>query len=73
MIDGNDINDSLFDKIDIPQLSEEQKQSLDTPLTKQEMFDVIKSMNLNKTPGFDGIPVEFYMEFFRDVQFLHTL
>ena len=54
--DGNDINESLFDMINIPQLTEDQKQSLDSPLTKQEMFNVIKSMNMNKTPGFDGIP-----------------
>ena len=31
------------------------------------MYNVIKSMNRNKTPGFDGIPVEFYMIFWPDI------
>ena len=66
-IDENDINKSLFDKLNIPKLCEDQKQSLETPLSKQEVYDVIKSMKLNKTPGFDGIPVEFYIVFWPDI------
>ena len=66
-IDENDINESLFDKLNIPKLCEDQKQSLETPLTKQEIYEVIKSMKINKTPGFDGIPVEFYIVFWPDI------
>ena len=67
VIDESEINESLFDKLNIPKLCEDQKQSLETPLTKQEIYDVIKSMKLNKTPGFDGIPVEFYIVFWPDI------
>ena len=67
LIDEKEINASLFDKINIPQLSEDNKSFLDMPLTKQELYNVIKSMNMNKTPGFDGIPVEFYMVFWSDI------
>ena len=32
------------------------------PLSVDEIYVTVKSMALNKTPGFDGIPVEFYVE-----------
>ena len=40
---------------------------MDKPLSKQEIFDVIKSMKMNKTPGFDGHPIEFYIVFWPDI------
>ena len=67
IINENDINESLFNKLDIPQLCEDQKQALERPLSKQELCDVIKSMKMNKTPGFDGLPVEFYIVFWPDI------
>ena len=65
-VNGN-VSESFFDNINIPQLSEDQKQSLHSPLTKQELFNIVKSMNMNKTPGFDGLPAEFYLVFWADV------
>ena len=56
-----------MDSIDIPKLSEDGKAILEKPLCKQELYDVIKSMKLNKTPGFDGLPIEFYIVFWPDI------
>ena len=67
IIDENEVNEALFDKLDIPKLCEDKKQLLETPLSKQEIYEVIKSMKMNKTPGFDGIPVEFYIVFWPDI------
>ena len=44
IIDENEINEALFDKLDIPKLCEDQKQLLETPLSKQEIYEVIKFM-----------------------------
>lgn len=63
----NDVNETLFDKIDIPKLTEDEKQILENPISKQEIFDVIKSMKINKTPGFDGLPIEFYVVLWPDI------
>ena len=60
---GDHGNESLYDSIDIPKLSLEDKNLLEKPFTKQELFDVVKEMKMNKTPGFDGLPVEFYIIF----------
>ena len=62
-----EVNEAIFDKLDIPQLNEDDKASLERPITKQELYDVLKSMKINKTPGYDGIPVEFYIVFWPDV------
>ena len=32
------------------------------PITKIEIYRIINDMALNKTPGVDGIPIEFYIE-----------
>ena len=60
-------NEGLFDDLEIPKLSEDEKKILDNPLSKQEIFDVIKSMKMNKTPGFDGLPIEFYIVLWPDI------
>ena len=43
----------------------ELKESQDIQITKQELEVAIKSMNNNKTPGQDGIPVDFYKVFWK--------
>ena len=59
--------ENIFDNITIPKLHEDDKKRLDSPLSKKELFEVITSMNFNKTPGFDGLPVEFYVAFWPDI------
>ena len=56
-------NESLYDSIDIPKLSLEDKRLLEKSFSKQELFDVVKELKKNKTPGFDGLRVEFYTIF----------
>ena len=40
---------------------------LSAPLTKEELFWVINLISTNKTPGIDGIPIEFYIEFWTEI------
>ena len=64
---NENMDEELFDNIVIPKLAEDEKQSIESPLSKQEIYDVIKSMKINKTPGFDGLPIEFYLVFWPDI------
>ena len=56
-LDGND--GYFLDNINT-RLSERSKNSLDAIITKEEMSKAVKKMQNNKSPGEDGIPVEFY-------------
>ena len=49
------------------ELNDEDRAILSAPLTKDELLNVIKSTAVNKTPGIDGIPVEFYLQFWEDI------
>lgn len=66
-VQNENSNDTIFSNLDIPQLSEGEKHYLENPLSRNEIFDVIKSMKMNKSPGFDGFPIEFYMVFWPDI------
>ena len=44
-------------------LSDEEQKLLMLDITQNEVFNAIKDMNLNRAPGIDGIPVEFYIQF----------
>lgn len=48
---------------DIPKLSEESKESCEGKLTISECFEVLKTLENNKTPGNDGLTAEFYKVF----------
>lgn len=63
-----DVNfDTFLNDIEIPKLSDENKEILDQPITKNELYKTLVSMSKNKTPGFDGLPVEFYIVFWMDI------
>ena len=49
-------------------LSEEEAQLLEGEIFDQECYVAIKNMKLNKPPGSDGIPIEFYLTFWSDVK-----
>jgi hypothetical protein len=53
---------------DIPQLSEEERNILTSPFTKDEVFDAISSMEHNKAPGPDGFPAKFYQNFWEVIK-----
>ena len=40
---------------------------LEAPLLIEEIGNVMRAISFNKTPGIDGIPSEFYSEFWTDI------
>ena len=66
-LDENNVNEALFDNITIPKLSDDNKTFLETPLSKHELLEVVISMKMNKTTGYDGIPIELYVVFWPDI------
>jgi len=53
-------SDSFFKKLNIPKLNEEQKTSCEGLISKEECKKAIEMFENGKTPGNDGIPIEFY-------------
>ena len=49
-------------------LSKESKSMLEEPLTLEGIRQAVISMKKNKAPGLDGLPAEFYQEFFDVVE-----
>ena len=62
-----DMNEKFLSDIDIPKLNDDFHQMLDQPFSKKELYDSLVSMKQNKTPGYDGFPVEFYVVFWHDI------
>lgn len=59
---NDDLNRFLRDP-NIPRLSEEQKASCEGRISKEECKQALESFDPGKTPGNDGLPVEFYKTF----------
>ncbi len=57
-----DLN-SFFQKAELPQLSSEEKDSLDAPIMEGEVRTAIKGMKTGRSPGIDGFPVEYYKKY----------
>ena len=55
--------DLFLQKINTKKLTNEQRDALDKELTISECFSILKTFQKNKTPGNDGLTVEFYLEF----------
>ena len=60
-LDENRIND-------IPQLSSEENASLTASFSVEEVYEAISQMELNKSPGPDGFPAEFYQKFWEVIK-----
>uniref|UniRef100_A0A8P4KAC5 Reverse transcriptase domain-containing protein n=1 Tax=Dicentrarchus labrax TaxID=13489 RepID=A0A8P4KAC5_DICLA len=58
-------NEELMEEVcgGLPQISREANQQLDSPLTPQELYAALQSMQGRKAPGIDGLTVEFYKAF----------
>jgi len=54
---------SFLDDLNVPKLSEGQKIKCEGNISSKECFDLLDSFHNNKTPGNDGIPIEFYKTF----------
>ena len=44
-------------------LTEEDINELNKEITQVEIYNAIKNMNLNRSPGIDGLPIEFYLHY----------
>ena len=50
------------------QLSNDECNLLESPITETEIFNAIKKMNTKKSPGLDGLPIEFYLKFWKIIK-----
>ena len=66
---------SYLRTVNIPKLTESEKESCEGRLTKKEIWEALNSMANNKSPGNDGLPKEFYVCFFNEIHthLLNTL
>ena len=55
--------DRFPEKYNVPKLNEEEAESLNRPITPDEIETVIKKLPKHKSPGPDGSTGEFYGEF----------
>ena len=55
--------DSFLKNVPVPKLSEVQKGKCEENWSVHECFNTLKSFQKNKTPGNDGLTVEFYLAF----------
>ena len=53
----------FLDNLDIPSIAQDQSESLERPLDKQEVENSIRDMQSGKAPGPDGYPIEFFKKF----------
>ena len=58
---------SYLNKVNVPVISNDSKLLSDLPITFEEVKTAVSSMANDKTPGPDGIPVEFYKMFWSDI------
>ena len=66
--------DKFLEKYNIPKLNEEEVESLNRPITHDEIETVIKKLLTHKSPGPDGFTGEFYKAFKGELTpFLHRL
>ncbi len=65
LLSAEPIDYDLFDYflVDLPSLSTEDSLSCDGPLTEEEIWEALSQMSNNKTPGCDGLPKEFYVQY----------
>ena len=52
----------------IPQISEEDLQNIDKPITEEECYKTIQTFSINKSPGNDGLTIEFYQQFWKNIK-----
>ena len=66
--------DRFLGKYNLPKLNEEETESLNRPITADEIKTVIKKLPAHKSPGPDGFTGEFYKAFKEELTaILHRL
>ena len=61
--EGTQTIEAFLHSLNIPVLTEEQKLSCEGTISPEECASALDSFQNNKTPGNDGIPIEFYRKF----------
>lgn len=51
---------TLLADIELPTLSQDQTEMLETPFSKDDILEAMSLLNPSKAPGSDGLPLEFY-------------
>ena len=70
----SEVEDNVLQETDLIKVSEQERLMLDEPLMIQEIEIAIRQMNLQKCPGLDGLPNDFYLTFLTELrQMLHAL
>ena len=59
--------DRFFQDTNFPSLNNDQSDSCEGLLTKEECLTALKLMAKNKSPGYDGLTVEFYQHFWSKI------
>ena len=59
--------DYLLNNLD-KELDASQRAKLDQPLTKEDLFKALTKMKPGKSPGIDGLPMEFYLVFWPEIK-----
>ena len=67
VFDGSEI-DSFLGGLTVPKLSEEIKLLWEVDISEHEIYTAIKSTESGKSPGLDGLPIEFYKVFWVEVK-----
>ena len=52
----------------MPELHNQDQEMLDTNITISELYEAIKLMDTNKSPGTDSLTKEFYDYFWNDIR-----
>ena len=66
-VSQSDVLDHFLGNANIPTLSEEERLSCEGQITTEECAKALDTFDTGKTPGNDGIPVEFYKTFWNSV------
>ena len=66
-LDNLEEMDKFLSTHTLPKLNQEEIESLNRPITSEEIESVVKNLPKSKSPGPDGFPGEFYQTFKAEV------
>ena len=63
-------NDYFLNENDIPQINDEDKETLDNNISIDEIAQAVKDLPNSKSPGSDGLPIDFYKIFWAKIKII---